>query len=64
MTIGEPNFQTFSRISVPSAESGSETQPWPSMPKQRQHWLTRPSVPKICRHRIAIATLPPSSDGR
>ena len=62
--MGAPNVHTCRRISVPSAVSGSDTQPGPSMPNRASTPLTRPSEPKILRHRMAMATLPPSSEGR
>ncbi len=64
ITIGAPKVQTFSTTSVPSAVLGSEIQPLPSNPNGASNWLSRPSVPNTCFHRIAIATLEPSSDGR
>ena len=62
--MGAPNVHTCSRINVPNAVSGSETHPAPWTPNTSSTALTSPSEPKILRHKIATATLPPSSDGR
>ena len=64
ITIGAPKPQTLSRMMVDRAVSGFEIHPGPSMPKTARNWLTMPSTPKICFHRIATATDEPSSDGR
>ncbi len=64
MTIGEPKVHTLRVMRVDSAVSGSEIQPRPSMPKSPRPSLNRPSVPKTVRHRTAMATLAPRSEGR
>jgi hypothetical protein len=64
MIIGEPNCQTLRMTRVQSEVLGFEIQLGPMMPKIERKSLTRPSLAKIVRHRMAIATDAPSSEGR
>ena len=64
MIMGLPKVQTWSRMMEPSEVDGSEIQPGPVIPNMASTWFTSPEVPKICFHRMATATEPPSRDGK
>ena len=64
ITMGAPNCQIASTISVSSAQSGSLTQGSPSTPNRARNELNAPSRLNMLTQTMASATLPPSSDGR
>lgn len=63
ITMVEPNCQTVSRISVPSAVSGLVIQLFPSIPKTAISLLKIPSTPKMLRQSSDTPILPPIREG-
>ena len=63
MTIGAPNCQTVSRMSIGIVRDGSPTQPPASKPKNCWTWSTMPLSMNIAFHTIAMETEAPISEG-
>jgi hypothetical protein len=63
ITIGAPNCQAANSTKVPSAVDGSAIQLLPPMPTSPSRPLIAPALPNRVCHTMAIATLPPRSDG-